>query len=210
MKTWRLTALAYLLFFSASLILQSCTNNSASTPPLPPTVPTPGSTFVQVWYGGYYDTSSVSVDSTVPGDPTDSGAKVIKLRENDKGQLDSTYQSFKSDGDVALEGTAWGAPGAFEVLPFVSKSVINSSYSDASGLVTVSAVSNGAGKDFNLNGIPYFTDSVTVFRTTGGLTDQFHYTYIPMLGLVSSVNYQPDSSGGSEGNNQWIISYVHK
>ena len=203
-----------LLLILPILAMWGCKNNSTS-PNAPSTnssskvPPAPGSSFSTLWNGGYLQTAYDTVATTSITDPDHAGSKVIKLLETVSGQMDSTYESFEANGDVALRGTTWGATNVFESLPFVSQTTVNSSYVGDAGPVTISAVGSGAGKPFVLNGTSYPTDSVTVSVINSNDTDHFPYSYIPALGLICIENYLPGSPTNVPST-EWIIAYTPK
>ncbi|HET6402037.1 MAG TPA: hypothetical protein VFH95_11650 [Candidatus Kapabacteria bacterium] len=209
MKILRIPDALFLSSALASVLILGCKSNSTSPGSVPPSIPTPGSAFTMMWYGGYSQTDYDTVAAAWLADPAHSGSKVIKLLKTTNGQTDSTFQSFETNGDVAVMGSSWGDPASFEVLPFVSQSPVNSSFTGAGGLVSISAVGNGAGKPFVLNGTSYATDSATVFSINSNDTDQFHYAYIPTLGLICTENYQPGSSSVVPSS-RWLIAYTPK
>jgi hypothetical protein len=207
MKILRIPPSLFLALSAVGFVLASCKNTTTPPSTPPPLVPRYGSTLIQVYSSN--DTTTITVDSASVTDPNASGSKVLKLEELSIGQLDSMYESIEPNGNVALEVTGWGDPTAFYVLPFTTISAVNSSYTGANGLVNISAVGNGAGKSFLLNGTPYATDSATVFSINSNDTDQFHYSYIPTLGLICIENYQPGSAS-VEPWSRWIIAYTPK
>jgi len=208
MKILRIPASLFLLLLAGTQIF-GCKSNSTSPSDTPPAIPTPGSSFSTLWNGGYTITADDTVAATSLTDQDHSGSKVIKLIETINGQADSTFESFETNGDLAVMGTTWGAPSSFETLPFVSQASVNSSYSGSAGLVTISAAGNGPGKPFLLNGTEYLTDSVTVSVITANDTDRFPYSYIPALGLICIQNYIPGTSSGLP-TTQFLTAYTPK
>ncbi|MFI5202768.1 MAG: hypothetical protein ACHQNE_10305, partial [Candidatus Kapaibacterium sp.] len=194
MKILRNQAPLFLLLAFASVEVFGCKNNSTSPNSTTSAIPTIGSAFTMIWNGGYSLTSYDTVATASLADPAHNGSKVIRLIETINGQIDSTFESFETNGDMAVMGSTWGDPGSFETLPFVSQSPMNSSFTGPAGLVTISAIGSGAGKPFLLNGTSYATDSVTVSVINSNDTDRFPYSYIPALGLICIENYVPGSS----------------
>ncbi len=194
-----------------SLTVWGCSSNLTSPPKPLPSVPTVGSTLTQVYFTpGDSEATVLTVDSATITDPNSSGAKVITLVESTIGQEDSTYQSFEPDGDIALSGQVWRPDGTFSVIPFATASTIHTSYVGAAGEVDLYAMNNGAGSLYPLNGASYSTDSATVLQIIASNTTQFHYTYIPSLGIVSRMVEQPSASSDQDGISVWIIAYAPK
>lgn len=209
MKILRNQATLFLLLAITSMEVFGCKSNSTSPNAAHSAIPTIGSAFTMIWNGGYSLTSYDTVATTSLSDPAHTGSKVIKLLETINGQTDSTFESFETNGDVAVMGTTWGNPSSFETLPFVSQNPVNSSFTGPAGLVTISAIGSGAGKPFLVNGTSYATDSVTVSVITPNDTSYFPYSYIPALGLICIENYVPESAGQTP-TSQWLTEYVTK
>ncbi len=193
--------------------LAGCSSNT-SAPPSQQTasIPPLGTTMTQVWNGsGYEVTSTITVNATGLHDPGESTATVLKFVEVDQeGNVDSIFQSYRSDGDVAVNNQDWGVAGTFYTIPFASTAPITSSYNDAGETVNLTEIHNGPGNSYTLNGTPYATDSATVEQSIGGQTTQFHYTLIPSLGIIARMVVEPDPASGQDGQSQWITAYTAK
>ncbi len=168
-------------------------NNSTSSP-----YPAIGSSFVMTDNSAVPNYDTIVAIPQAFADTAHHGASSVELSETDSsnGGNTITYESFLSNGDLALEGasTGWGATGVYEVLPFVTHTTVIDTFTQSYGgnvsFDTVTAVYSGAGKPVVLNGQTYQTDSVTVmaFTSSGGGGTEFYYTFIPSLGLVSNYS----------------------
>jgi hypothetical protein len=206
-----------LFVFAALVSFTGCSKSSTSPADntAPPVIPPFGSTFTTL------DNNSNTTFDTVVAIPSGladtahhgSTSIEISVTQSSNGGNNLYYESFLTDGDVALEGTSsgWGAPGIYEVLPFVSHTTVIDTFTqnDNGNIVHDSVVTlyNGAGKPFVLNNQTYQTDSVTVtafFIVVGQGTSslQYGYSFMPALGLIAYYN--------NSSTIQWTTSYSTK
>ncbi len=203
-----LRTLTLLILISAAFgCLASCSKTSTS--PIVTTaagpIPTIGSTFITVDDNGFttYDTvvATTSTDAAHPG----STVREFTETNGSNGGVTLIYESYLTDGDLAIEGTSsgWGPPGDYLVLPFASHTTVidtlNYGYGGNVFFDTVTAVYSGSGMSFHLNNQTYATDSVTV---NSKLVGQYGYSFIPSLGLIA--NYTRG------GYSQWLTAYSPK
>lgn len=185
----------------------STTPSGASLPSVPPI----GSTLTEVSSSaGLLDTSQLTVASTAMTDPNSSGATVLKYIETIIGVQDSTFQSLEPNGDVALKGEAWDETGNFYVLPFATTASIQSSYVGVAGTVDLVALHDGPGANYPLNGRSYATDSATLLYILASDTTQYHYSFIPSLGIMARMSEVPSAQSGQDPSSYWISSYSPK
>ena len=207
MKHIKIPTLAFLVYLSFA----SLTGCSKSTSPTTTTVPMPtiGTTYIKTdnQSGITYDTVKVtSVMDTVHAGST---VRMIAETYAVNHGVDTVYESFLTNGDLALDGasTGWGPAGKFLTLPFVSHTTVIDTFTLSNGgnvaYDTVVAVYNGAGAPFHLNNQTYQTDSVTVTNNGGGGGVQYYYTFIPTLGLIAGY-------GDSGLNSDRVTSYSPK
>jgi hypothetical protein len=123
------------------------------------------------------------------------------------GGNDLFYESYLTNGDLAIEGTSsgWGPAGVYEELPFVTHTTITTTFFDpaASTIDTITADYHSGSAAYVVNKQSYTTDSVTVTAYSQGTVLQYYYTYIPAIGLIASY-------GNSGGYSQWLTSYTAK
>jgi hypothetical protein len=189
-----------LLVFAVLVSFTGCSQSSTSTAD-PVAVPAVGSSFTTI-----DNNSNVTFDTVVAipsgfADTTHHGSTSVEISvtQSSNGGNNLYYESFLTDGDLALEGASsgWGAPGIYEVLPFVSHTTVIDTFTESNAGNTfrdsVVSVYNGAGKPFVLNNLTYQTDSVTVTVFYLGLgagvsSLQYGYSFIPALGLIAYYN----------------------
>ncbi len=218
MKILRISAQVLLASFFA--FIQGCSstsgpgnNNNTSLS----SIPTNGSTFSLYTNsgGGFLDPTTYTVAASSKQHLSDS--KVIMLIGlHSNGQVDTSYESFESNGDVSLWSPTWNN-GAWSTLPFASRTAVNTSSDQGSGLkINSVAMGNGSGGKFTVPGVsgnPYSTDSVTVKQYTvdNGVTDDStieHYSFIPTLGLIAID--RTDGSPGVPGSLDSLTQYSPK
>jgi hypothetical protein len=206
-----------LLFLLAAFVsFTGCSKSSTSADPATSgAIPAAGSSFTTL--DNNSDTTSDIVVAIPSGlaDTAHHGSTSVEISvtHSSNGGNNVYYESFLTDGDLALEGASsgWGAPGIYEVLPFVSHTtVIDTFTQNDNGTIvrdSINTVYSGAGKAFVLNNQTYQTDSVTVTVFYLGLgagvsSLQYGYSFIPALGLIAYYN------DGSKI--QWTTSYTPK
>jgi hypothetical protein len=202
-----------LFLFTAIVSMAGCSSNSTSVNTPPPVIPAIGSSFITI--DNNSDTVYDTVVTTTLPDTAHHGCTSVEISITNGQNFGNNpfYESFLSDGDLALEGTSsgWGASGVFEVLPFASHATVIDTFTQNDGSTTyrdsVAAVYSGAGKPFVLDGQTYQTDSVTVTAFYIGLgpgvsSSQYGYSFMPAIGLIAYYN------NGSKV--QWTTSYSHK
>jgi hypothetical protein len=197
------------LIFSAFVSLTGCSKNSTSPPSTTDTtkktdtttspIPTIGSSFITVDLDNGLDTTFDTVVATSVVDTTHHGSIVREIVEASTLTL-QTFESFLTNGDLALRGVAWGNTNVFEVLPFASHTTIIDTFLISNGIGgfdrdSVAAVYNSGSQPFVLKNKSYATDSVTVFYKdlTIGAGYLEHYTFIPSLGLIAYDNTDGNS-----------------
>jgi hypothetical protein len=150
-----------------------------------------------------------TVVATTLLDTAHHGSTVREFSETDSSNRGNSlfYESYLTNGDLAIEGTSsgWGPAGVYEALPFVSHATITTTFFDpaASTIDTLTAVYHSGSASFVLNKQSYATDSVTVTAYSQGTVLQYYYTYIPTIGLIASY-------GNSGGYSEWLTSYTSK
>ncbi len=189
-----------------------CSKNSTAPNTAPGAIPAIGSSFTMADNTSDINFDTVTAVPTAQSDTLHHGATSRDIAQTDSavGGITPFYESFLSNGDLALEGfsTGWGATGVYEVLPFASHTTVRDTFIQSNGgntaFDTTTAVYNGAGSPIVLNHQTYQTDSVTVTESIGGVnqTLQYYYTFIPALGIISYY------SNGFYS--EWLTSYSPK
>ncbi len=206
MKYIRIPSLLFLLSVALGSI-SGCSKSSTSpeTTATLPSIPTVGSSFIML------DNNSITTYDTVVAttllDTAHHGSTVREFNATDasNGGTYSMFQSFLTNGDLAISGTSWGPTGVFEALPFASHTTVTTTFFDqgTSSTDTITAVYHSGSAAYVLNKQSYATDSVTVTAYSQGTVLQYYYTYIPAIGLIA--NY-----ARSDGYSQWLTSYTAK
>ncbi len=112
------------IFFVFSMFAGSwgCSSNSTSVNIPPPTVPPDGSTFTTSDNNSNTTFDTVVAISSGFADTAHHGSTSVEISVTLSSNSGNNvyYESFLTDGDVALEGSSWGASGIYEVLPFTT------------------------------------------------------------------------------------------
>ena len=179
-------------------------NNTTTTVPMP----TIGTTYIKTDNQGGMTYDAVKVTTVIDSVHAGSTVRMITETNASNGGIDTLYESFLTNGDLALDGysTGWGPAGKFLTLPFVSHTTVIDTFTLSNGgnvaYDTVISVYS-AGAPYHLNGQTYQTDSVTVTNNGGGGGVQYYYTFIPTLGLIAT-------DGNSGSYSEWVTSYSPK
>jgi hypothetical protein len=211
MKSLRISAFLFLVSVTFGN-LAGCSKNSTSPTTTPGAIPAIGSSFTMADNTSDINFDTVTAVPAAQADTAHHGSISRDIAQTDSaiGGITPFYESFLSNGDLALEGfsTGWGATGVYEVLPFASHTTVRDTFIQSNGdntaFDTTTAVYNGVGSPIVLNHQTYQTDSVTVTESIGGVnqTLQYYYTFIPALGIISYY------SNGFYS--EWLTSYSPK
>jgi hypothetical protein len=209
MKNLRISS----LFFVALVSVAGCSKSSTSADPATTgAIPAVGSSFTTLDNNSNTTFDTIKAIPSGLGDTAHHGSTSIEISvtQSSNGGNNMYYESFLTNGDIALEGSTsgWGATGVYEELPFVTHTTVIDTFtqSNAGNIIRDSVVTvyNGAGKPFVLNNSTYQTDSVTVtvFYVGLGASLQYGYSFMPALGLIA---YYSNSNA-----TQWTTSYTPK
>jgi hypothetical protein len=203
----------FLFLVCLTIAVAGCSKSSSPTAPNNTTtttgpMPTVGTTYIKTDNTSALTYDTVKVTAVIDSIHIGSTVRMITETNAINGGIDTMYESFLTNGDLALDGysTGWGPAGKFLTLPFVSHTTVKDTFTLFDGVTifydTVVSVYS-AGAPYRLNNQTYQTDSVTVTNNGGGGGVQYYYTFIPTLGLIASY-------GNSGSYSERVTSYSPK